>query len=249
MGLLPTEKSKIKTDNPKNLIIFGLPKAGKTTVLSKLENNLIVDLENGSDYISGYTVKAQNYVDLFKIAKALKEEEHQFKFVTLDTVTALEDMAIPYACKKMKEANPSFSGNPDDLFNVPYGAGYSAHRNAVKEIIGWFKSVAENIILVGHVKEKSLNEEGTELNVKQLDLGGKLSSILAADSDAICYVYRDLESGNLMANFGDLNSVLTGARVPHLAGKTITLAEKIIKDDNNYDLLTHWDTIYPSLKK
>ena len=72
MGLLPTEKSKIKTDNPKNLIIFGLPKAGKTTVLSKLENNLIVDLENGSDYISGYTVKAQNYVDLFKIAKALK---------------------------------------------------------------------------------------------------------------------------------------------------------------------------------
>lgn len=26
MGLLPTEKSKIKTDNPRNLIIFGLPK-------------------------------------------------------------------------------------------------------------------------------------------------------------------------------------------------------------------------------
>ena len=32
MGLeLPRTKTKIKTENPKNLIMFGLPKCGKTT--------------------------------------------------------------------------------------------------------------------------------------------------------------------------------------------------------------------------
>ena len=31
MGFLPTTKTVKKTDNPRNLIMFGLPKVGKTT--------------------------------------------------------------------------------------------------------------------------------------------------------------------------------------------------------------------------
>lgn len=69
-----------------------------------MPNNLIIDLESGSDYVSGYIVKANNYVDLFNVAKALKTEEHNFKFVTLDTVTALEDIALELACKRYKES-------------------------------------------------------------------------------------------------------------------------------------------------
>ena len=75
MGFLPTTKTVKKTDNPKNLIMFGLPKVGKTTALAQLPDCLIVDLENGTDYIEGYTVKANSIQDLNKIAKALKDEE------------------------------------------------------------------------------------------------------------------------------------------------------------------------------
>jgi predicted AAA+ superfamily ATPase len=99
MGLLPTNKSIKKNDNPRNLIMFGLPKVGKTTVLSQLPDCLIIDLENGSDYIEGFSVKASNYKELQAIARALRDEEHHFKFVALDTVTALEEMAMPVACK------------------------------------------------------------------------------------------------------------------------------------------------------
>lgn len=116
-------------------------------------------------------------------------------------------------------------------------------REAMQNVIGWFAKSCPNIILVGHVKDKALNENGTELNVKDLDLTGKLARILSSTSDAICYVYRDLETGALMANFGDLNSVLCGARMPHLSGKTIQLSEK----DDNGKIVAHWDRIYPSL--
>lgn len=119
----------------------------------------------------------------------------------------------------------------------------------MQEIIGWFEKSVENLILVGHVKDKMLNENGTELNLKSLDLSGKTGSILSAKSDAICYLYRDPENGNLLANFGDMNSVLCGARMPHLAGKTIVLAERAMDDNGNYKIITHWDNIYPSLKK
>ena len=63
---LPKEKTKIKTENPKNLIIFGLPKVGKTTVLSMLPKALIIDLEDGTDYVEAFTVKAKSYVELLK---------------------------------------------------------------------------------------------------------------------------------------------------------------------------------------
>jgi hypothetical protein len=211
MGLLPTTKSVKKTDNPKNLIIFGLPKVGKTTSLAQLPNALIVDLENGSDYIEGYVVKASTYVDLYNIAKALRDEDHSYKFVVLDTITALEDISLELGAKRYKESPIGKSWENDgqktgkDLLKLPQGAGYYWLRIAMQEIIGWFEKVAENLILVGHVKDRSLTEGGTELNVKSLDLSGKISNILSAKSDAICYLYRDSETGNLMANFGDMN--------------------------------------------
>ena len=122
-------------------------------------------------------------------------------------------------------------------------------REAIQKIIGWFQSAVENVILVGHVKDKTITEGGTELVVKNLDLAGKTSNILSAKSDAICYLYRDPDNGNLMANFGDMNSVLTGARMPHLAGKTILLAERIQKEDGTWKIKTHWENIFPSLKQ
>ena len=68
--------------------------------------------------------------------------------------------------------------------------------------------------------------------------------IKEATSDAICYVYRDLETGHLMANFGDMNSVLCGARMPHLSGKTLLLAEK---NPETGKITAYWENIYPSL--
>ena len=248
MSLLPTTKTEVKSQDPKNLIIFGLPKCGKTTALAELPNNLIIDLENGSTFISGYIAKAESYIDLYNIAKELKTTEHQFKFVTIDTVSALEEIALPLAKKLYMDTPMGANYTGDNVLKLPQGAGHAYLREAIQKIIGWFQALVPNVILVGHTKDKSISEGGTELNVKALDLSGKTSNILSAKSDAICYLYRDPENGNLMANFGDMNSVLTGARMPHLAGKTILLAERLQTEDNNWQIKTYWENIFPSLK-
>lgn len=251
MGFLPTTKSIKKTDDPHNLILFGLPKVGKTSALAKLPNALILDLENGTDFVDGaYVIKINNYVDLYKTAKALREEDHSFKFVVIDTITALEEMALDLACKRYKESNvgKNWDGKGQDILKLANGSGYYWSRIAIQEIISWFEGQPFNLILTGHVKDKSIVEGGTELVVKNLDLGGKISNILSAKSDAIAYLYRDPETGTLKANFGDMNSVLTGARMPHLAGRTIELAERKLKDNGEWELVTHWDRIFVSLK-
>jgi len=243
---LPKEKLGLKTENPKNLIIFGLPKCGKTTVCSLLPKALHIDMEDGTDYIEAFKVKATSVKDLFEIATELKNNPGQFDFVILDTITALEDVVLPYANKLYRDTPMGKNyDEKESVLKLPNGAGYLYVREAIQLVISWFEKVVPNVILIGHVKDKALNEGGTELNVKDLDLTGKLGRILSANSDAICYTYRDVETGNLMANFGESNSVLCGARMPHLSGKTILLSDR----DENGKIKAYWENVYPSLKQ
>ena len=190
-------------------------------------------------------MKISNYKQLFALAKELKETPGQFDFIAFDTTTALEDIALPYANKLYRDTvmGKNFDEN-ENVLKLPNGAGYQYLREAMQKMIGWFEKTIPNIILVGHVKDKSLNENGTELNVKDLDLTGKIGRILSAASDAICYIYRDTETGNVMANFGDGSSVLGGSRISQLSGRTILLSEKL--EDGT--IKTYWENIYPSLK-
>ena len=246
---LPTKKTEIVSQDPRNLIIFSNPKAGKSSSIAQLPDTLILDLEDGYKYLNNcYVQPIETVTDLYNTAKALKTEQHNFKFVAIDTVTKLEDIALPLAKKLYQDTTMGQNWNGDSVLKLPNGAGHLYLREAMQKIISWFELPGINLILVGHVKDKSITEGGTELTVKNLDLAGKISTILSAKSDAIAYLYRDTETGDLMANFGDMNSVLTGARMPHLAGRTIQLAERKMNDNGEWQIITHWDRIFPSLK-
>ena len=248
MGLLPTTKTVKRTDDPRNLIIYSNPKTGKTSSLAQLPNCLIVDLENGSDYVSGYIVKANTWQDLRDIAKELCTEKHNFKFVAIDTVTALEEVSLNLACILYQRTPMGKSWefkNDTDILKLPSGGGYLYLREAMQTIIGWFEKTGLNLILSGHVKDKVINDSTSEeMSVKALDLSGKISNILSAKSDAIGYAYRDPEENKVYLNFGANTSIICCARPAHLNGKTILLSE--MGSDGN--LVTHWENIYPSLK-
>ena len=61
---LPTEKIPAVSTNPKYLILYGSPKAGKTSCLAQLENNLIIDLEGGSTFIDAMAIQGRSIEDL-----------------------------------------------------------------------------------------------------------------------------------------------------------------------------------------
>ena len=104
MGLvLPTTKVPATATNRKYLIVYGLPKAGKTSALAQLDNNLIIDLEGGSKFIDALAVQARTISDLGEIAQAIRaknaEVGHNFyKRITIDNATRLEDICMSYAC-------------------------------------------------------------------------------------------------------------------------------------------------------
>ena len=100
---LPTVKVKGGRVNPKRILIYSKPKTGKTTAYAGLEDNLILDLENGTDYVEALKIKINSLQELLDTGKAIKEAGCPYKYVTVDTVTALEEMIMPLAIKLYKQ--------------------------------------------------------------------------------------------------------------------------------------------------
>ena len=122
--VLPTKKVSATRQNPKRLVIYSKPKTGKTTAFAGLDGNLIVDLENGTDYVDAVKVKAGSLKELLAIGKAVEEAGKPYKFITIDTVTALEEMVMPLAVKKYKATPMGKNYDGDSVITLPNGAGY-----------------------------------------------------------------------------------------------------------------------------
>lgn len=243
MIVLPKEKVKAKVENPRFLIIFGKPKAGKTTLASKLDNNLIIDLEGGSEFLEALAVQARSVKDLGEIANAIREEikstgKKPYKYITLDNASRLEEICLSYAATLYRQTPMGKNYQGNDVRTLPNGSGYMYLQQAVRKVIDMFRDLCDNFILIGHLKDKMINKEGEELSEMSLDLVGKLANIICGEADAVGYVYRKKNETHISFEGGD-NSVRE-ARAPHLRGKNIVIAES---DDNN-DIKVYWDKIY-----
>lgn len=234
MLILPTEKSTPKVNNPHFLILFGRPKAGKSTLMAALDNNLIIDLENGYQALSALVVQARSVNDFAEIASAIREKtkelgHHPYKYITIDNATRLEEICLPYAKQLYKQTPMGKTYNGDDVRTLPNGSGYMYLRQAVRKVVDLFKDLCDTLILVAHVKEKMINKEGEELSEMSIDLTGKLGDILCGEADAIGYVYRKKNETHVSFEGGE--NTIREARAEHLRGKNLIVATS---DENNH---------------
>lgn len=251
----PKEPKEPLTVDPRTLIIFSKPKQGKTTALSLLENNLIVDLEDGSDHVGGLTVKANSFAELSNVLKELKAQNVTYPYITLDTTTALEEMSNTLAVKlyqntamgksfgKINKGGKLVNDPNADVKKLANGAGYLYLREAFQQIVNSFRPFATKcLILSGHVNDKMIEKDGKEIQSLELDLTGKLARIMCSKVDAIGLVYR--EGTNVYVNFDGGGDSVVEARAEHLAGKKILLTEKV-----DGKIVAHWEDIFKELNK
>jgi hypothetical protein len=136
--------------------------------------------------------------------------------------------------KNFDRANEGLS-----VLSLPNGAGYLWLRMAMQKLLDYIYTWADHIILVGHLKDKFLEKDGKEVQAKDLDLTGKLKSIVCSQADAVTYLYRNANN-ELIANFNNTDDVTCGSRCDHLKGKEIVLSEVT----DNGDIVVHWDKVY-----
>lgn len=230
---LPKSKVAAKSKNPRVLLLYSLPKAGKTTALSELDNTLIIDLEKGTDMLDAVKVNVETLQELHQVGEAIKEQGKPYKRIAIDTISKLEEWCEASATKLYKTTNQGKNFTGQSVLELANGGGYLYLRLAYKKWLDYLQTLADEIILVGHLKDKMLagvgEKKGTEVASKDIDLTGKLKAITCADADAIGYMYRTPE-GALNVSFSANGEDMTaGSRCHHL---------------RDYNGPFSWDVIY-----
>jgi hypothetical protein len=251
--VLPMQKIKAESQSPSNLIIFSKPKVGKTSLLAELEDCLIIDLEKGTKHIDAVKLNANSIEEIIAIGREIVKAGKPYKYIALDTITALEEMCVPYA-EKLYSKKPMgkswFKATADgklapdsgkaqygNILNLPNGAGYTYLREAMTKIIEHVKTLAPRIILIGHIKDTMLEKAGAEFTSSDLDLTGKIKRIISSQSDAIGYLYR--KGNKNILSFATSDAVSCGARPAHLRN-----AEIVVSELTDEGFVTNWDKIY-----
>ena len=267
--VLPTERRKATDYNPRLMVLFGKAKCGKSTLMASLDNNLIIDLEDGYRALDVMCVQARTAADMFNIKTAIEQKNQEnggkpfYRFITIDNATRLEEMSLYYAnaLYRMTPMGSSWGYKKDRIGNIlldkegkkvldpkadvrllPSGGGYLYTRKALKEMVNMFKPLCDTLILVCHVKDKQVRKNDEETTEMVVDLAGKTGDIICGEADAIGYVSRQENKTILSFKGGDNN--IRGSRPLHLREKAFVVAES--DDDGN--LKVDMSEIFPDLK-
>lgn len=243
MSLLKNAESKASAVNARELIMFSYPKVGKTELLTKLPGNyVILDFEGGTDFYNCNKVSVPDLATFNLIRDEFIKDAPHYDFIVLDTLTSMYAIIINSIAVTIYNADQKKNKPVDwDIDKLDYGKGHIYKREAVQKVIAFFKEYCNCLILAGHVKDSSLEGESGSINVKDIDIEGKLKNILALKTDAMGLLYRDKKNPNQnILSFTASTGQVGGTRIQHLANKEIMISEK--KEDGTLE--THWDKIF-----
>jgi len=241
-------KKRTLTRSPRKLFVYATYKVGKTSLVTGLDDYICIDFENGSSFYEGNFINIQSLAEEYKLPRLQVvnqlvqqqlESGKKYKYVILDTATAMEDLAKELGTIEYKKTpmGKAFNG---DILTMAHGAGYLWLRIGFEKLYNLFEMLGDRLIIYGHVKNSAISKEGKEVVGRDINLTGKLKDILCAGSDAIGYLYRKNKDTNILSFKKESETDLaTGTRCPHLDDQEIVISERV-----DGKLITHWDKVY-----
>lgn len=243
---------------PSFMIVYGIPKTGKSTLMSLLphESTAILDFRAEYDHLEGSILKIASMDDLNKAMGILKA--NRYKRVVLDNATWLFDLFEPVIIKYFLEKTPMGRKYVGAKFNrvedLPPEATYNywfVQRTSIKDLISTFQRYCETVILVAHMREQSQLAEyfskrsGGHIHAAfSPAIPNKLCDELVGMADAVATFTMD--NGNNILDFNNNGGAIGQARCRHLAGKEIVIGKKKVKD-GQVTVAQYWGKVFPDV--
>lgn len=265
--VFPDGRRPAVRQDPAILLLYSAAKTGKTFRLAELQNNLIVDWEGGTDEHECMPVQVRSIQEFNEAVNEVykrtvefrkipgNEKKYLYDYITIDTVDELEEAVTKFLTQQYNadvQRNPKGADGKtrekvQSIADLPYGAGYGAIREMVKDKIKQMGNYTKRLILTSHTKDKLLAgadvKTGTDVGDKEISLSGKLSTIIMSMCSAIGYVYRsdtlteEVDGEKVPALMISFNTVserpAAGARAKHLRGKEFLFRWSAIYIDEN----------------
>lgn len=108
---------RVKADDPPRILLYGVPKIGKTTLASEFPSPVFIQAEDGTPKGVELTTfgKIGLMQDVWDAFAALSDNEHNFKTLVIDSLSALEQLIWNDVCAVNKW---------DSIESPGYGKGY-----------------------------------------------------------------------------------------------------------------------------
>lgn len=230
--------------NPQLALFYGPPKVGKTHSVAALPDTLILELEpGGADHFPARKVDVPNMASLLELLQELTERRKAGKpaarRLVIDTIDVTEEWCDPEALAEYKRSTLGKNFEGTSIIELPQGAGYFRLREKFSEMLWLFSQAADEVILLGHVRDKVLTTVRGEVMTQDLDLSGKIRNIACSRSSAVGLMRRDFQ-GNLVLTFKTSDTMNCGSRCVHLRGQEFVIG----RAGQNGEPVFDWTSVY-----
>lgn len=229
MGILP-EKANIPVKGlPKHikLVLEGKSKIGKTTFAASFPEAVILECERGgAAHVGCHVLDLSAGKDPLKGLRMAIEElrsDTRFKTVVLDTIDAVAELVSREICEKYGIA--SISEAPK---KARKGVQWDDYWIGVTGLVGAIVALPKNVVVLGHTKPATYDENGKVKSEEGLDIYGKAARAVYARIDDVGHMYVVNDGGvtKTVLSFRAGLDCTRGSRHPALRDREIVLPKE-----------------------
>lgn len=114
-------------NNKPRILLYAMPKVGKTTFASKFPNHLIINVDGSAERVDcTRTPRITNTTDFFDVLSSLYNDDHKYSTLVIDTVDWLEKLICDEVARQQGKKT---------VEDISYGKGYPLVVQRWREIL------------------------------------------------------------------------------------------------------------------
>ena len=185
--MLPKEKSKIKENLLDYVIlIHGIPKIGKSELISQIPNILFADVEGGLSALEVYKAPINSWFStneddsesFLRVAAEFVKGEHSFPAICIDTIDVLHRHCTNYMMKKQGVSHPS---------DMDWGKGWSIIKDEFMRPLVKLAVSKYGLILISHSRQIEVTDRTKRLTKAVPTLQNYIWQMIEGFVDIILY--------------------------------------------------------------
>ena len=183
--ILPTKKTPPKQKHTEqSILVYGLPKIGKSTLASQFPNTIFLATVPGLNNLEVFQVQIKTWIDLQDAIKELHKGKHNFKTIVIDTIDNAYKLCSEYICKQNDIKHESELG---------YGKGYALIKQEFEKVITLTANMPYGFLLISHSNTKEIETRTGKKTVIVPTLHYKVLDGVLALMDIILYCDIDYD--------------------------------------------------------
>ena len=148
MALLPKEKTKRRISlAEQTVLLYGMPKSGKSTWCSQIPDALFLATEPGLNHLDVYQIPITNWETFLAAAAEVAKGNHNFKAIIVDTIDNAYKFCLDHVCAKHGIKHPS---------DMSYGRGYALVNGEFQRVMTKLAALPYGLFCISHAVEREI---------------------------------------------------------------------------------------------